>query len=52
MMELGIDRLLYSVDYPFVDNLPGSQWAEQIPLSAEDREKLMNGNARRLLRID
>jgi predicted TIM-barrel fold metal-dependent hydrolase len=52
IMEMGIDRILYSVDYPFVENLPGSQWAEQIPLSLEDREKLMNGNARRLLRID
>ena len=51
MMEMGIDRILFSVDYPFVDNLPGAKWLETLPLSAEDREKLLNGNARRLLKM-
>ena len=51
MMEIGIDRILFSVDYPFVDNPPGAKWTETLPLSAEDKEKLLNGNAKRLLRL-
>ena len=51
MMEMGIDRILFSVDYPFVDNPPGTKWTETLPLSAEDKEKLLNGNAKRLLKI-
>ena len=51
MMEMGIDRILFSVDYPFVDNPPGSEWIKTLPLCAEDREKLLNGNARHLLKL-
>ena len=50
-MEIGIDRILFSVDYPFIDNQLGTRWLDQIPLCAEDREKLMNGNVRRLLKM-
>ena len=32
MMEMGIDRILFSVDYPFVDNPPGTKWTETLPL--------------------
>jgi predicted TIM-barrel fold metal-dependent hydrolase len=51
VLEMGIDRILFSVDYPYVENAPGMQWMETVPLSAEDKEKMFNGNARRLLRI-
>ena len=51
VMEMGIDRILFSVDWPFIDNLPGMRWMETVPLSAEDREKMFNGNARRLLKM-
>jgi predicted TIM-barrel fold metal-dependent hydrolase len=51
VMEMGIDRILFSVDYPFVDNPPGTKWTETLPLCAEDKEKLLNGNARRLLKV-
>jgi len=51
MMELGSDRILYSVDYPFVDNLPGTKWLETLQISPDDREKLFSGNATRLLKL-
>jgi predicted TIM-barrel fold metal-dependent hydrolase len=51
VMEMGIDRILFSVDYPFVDNPPGAEWIKTLPLSAEDTEKLLNGNAKRLLKL-
>jgi 2,3-dihydroxybenzoate decarboxylase len=51
MMEMGIDRILFSVDYPFAENPPGTEWTKTLPLAAEDQAKLLNGNARRLLRL-
>jgi predicted TIM-barrel fold metal-dependent hydrolase len=51
VMEMGIDRILFSVDWPFIDNEPGMRWMDTVPLSAEDRAKMFNGNARRLLKI-
>jgi len=51
VMEMGIDHILFSVDYPFVDNMPGAKWTETLPLCAEDKEKLLSGNARRLLKL-
>jgi predicted TIM-barrel fold metal-dependent hydrolase len=51
VMEMGVDRILFSVDYPFVPNPPGVKWMEHVPLCQEDREKILNGNARRLLRM-
>ena len=26
MLEMGVDRIMFSVDYPFVDNPPGMEW--------------------------
>jgi predicted TIM-barrel fold metal-dependent hydrolase len=51
MLEMGIDRILFSVDWPFVENEPGMRWMTTLPLSADDKEKMFNGNARRLLKI-
>jgi 2,3-dihydroxybenzoate decarboxylase len=51
MLEMGIDRIMFSVDYPFVDNPPGTQWMEHAQLSIDDKEKILNGNAKRLLRL-
>ena len=51
MLEMGIDHILYSVDYPFVLNPPGTKWMEELQVSAEDKEKILSGNAKRLLRI-
>jgi len=51
VMEMGIDRVMFSVDYPFVDNTLGTKWIDSIPLCAEDREKLLSGNAKKLLKM-
>jgi 2,3-dihydroxybenzoate decarboxylase len=52
IQEIGIDRILFSVDYPFVENAPGAEWAARIPLSATDRDKILSGNAKRLLKLN
>ena len=51
LLELGIDRILFSVDWPYVENRPGVDWLRALPVSNEDREKLFNGNARKLLKL-
>ena len=51
VQELGADRIMFSVDYPFVDNAPGTEWLARIPLCAEDKAKIMSGNAKRLLKM-
>ena len=51
VMEMGVDRIMFSVDYPFVENRPGVDWIEEVSLSAEDREKILNGNVTRLLKL-
>lgn len=52
IQELGIDRILFAVDWPFVESSKlGTQWMERIMLSAEDKAKVLNGNAARLLRL-
>ena len=51
VMEMGADRILFSVDYPFVLNPPGMRWMRDIPFGPEDRAKIYGGNAKRLLRL-
>jgi len=51
VMELGIDRILFAIDWPFVANGPGMRWIESAPLSDEDKIKIACGNAKRLLRM-
>lgn len=51
VMEMGVDRILFAVDWPYVENRPGTEWMERVALCAEDRQKILNGNAKRLLRM-
>ena len=50
-MEMGVDRILFGVDWPYIENAHGAKWMEEISLSEEDKQKILNGNARRLLRM-
>jgi len=51
VLEMGVDRILFSVDYPFVPNPPGVRWMDHVPLGPEDRAKILSGNAKKLLKI-
>jgi 2,3-dihydroxybenzoate decarboxylase len=50
-MEMGIDRILFAVDWPFVENALATRWLEAAPICDEDKAKVLSGNAKRLLRM-
>src|SRR5450631_833157 len=51
MMEMGVDHILFAVDWPFVMNPPATEWMKDVPLSDGDKMKILSGNAKRLLRM-
>jgi len=48
---LGVDRVLFSVDYPFGPNAAGRALLDTLPLSLQDVAKIAAGNAERVLRL-
>jgi len=48
----GIDRLMFSVDYPYASNADGRAFLDNVPLSPADRAKFAHGNADRLLKLN
>jgi uncharacterized protein len=48
---LGVDRVLFSVDYPFGSNAAGRRLLDTLPLSPDDVAKIAGGNAERVLRL-
>ena len=51
VMELGIDRIIFSVDYPYAENTQGTEWMTTVPLCADDKAKILSGNVEQLLRL-
>jgi len=49
--EMGIERVLFSVDWPFQRNLAGKQWMDAAPVSAQQRALIFGGNAAKLLKL-
>ncbi|WP_213739895.1 amidohydrolase family protein [Bradyrhizobium sp. dw_411] len=49
--EMGVDRILFSVDWPYVDNRLGTQWLSGYSLTEEDKSKIFAGNAASLLKL-
>jgi uncharacterized protein len=51
MEQVGIDRIMFSSDYPFMPLSESRQFLEELPLSEADRQRLAHGNAEQLLGI-
>ena len=51
IQEMGIDRILFSVDWPYVLNKPGTDWMDNLMLNREDKNKILSGNAKKLLKL-
>ena len=48
---VGMDRLLFSVDYPYLSLNGARAWLESLPVSHEEKEKFACRNAEELLRL-
>ena len=49
LATFGVDRVLFSIDYPFSTMEEGRRFLDSLTLAPEDVEKLAHGNAERLL---
>jgi predicted TIM-barrel fold metal-dependent hydrolase len=48
---LGLDRIIFSVDWPYESNKIGVDFLNHLPLAPAEKEKLAHGNATRLLKL-
>lgn len=51
MMALGIDNMLFAIDWPFEANTMGMDFLRRLPISDGDKAKLAHLNAERILRM-
>ncbi len=51
LLTFGIDRIMFSVDYPYAPNTKGRAFLDRIALAPGDRMKLSHGNADALLKL-
>jgi predicted TIM-barrel fold metal-dependent hydrolase len=49
LQVIGVDRVLFSVDYPFGSNAAGRALLDTLPVSPADKAKIAGGNAERVL---
>ena len=49
--ELGIDKVIFSVDYPYVKNEPGRTWLDALPVTEQQRAQIASGNVKKLLKL-
>ena len=48
LLEVGVDRIMFSVDYPYGSMADAHAFLMQLPVSAADRARIAHGNAERL----
>jgi len=51
LLTFGIDRIMFSVDYPYAPNAKGRAFLDRIALAPVDMAKLTHGNADALLKL-
>jgi len=51
MLALGVDNILFAVDWPYEPNKTGMEFLNKISISDLDREKIAHLNAERILRM-
>ncbi|MGE5534555.1 MAG: amidohydrolase family protein [Acidobacteriota bacterium] len=49
--EMGVDRIMFSVDWPFISNKMGTDWLHASTLSPADKAKVFGETAKALLKL-
>jgi predicted TIM-barrel fold metal-dependent hydrolase len=52
LLTFGIDRIMFSVDYPYAPDALGRRFLDRIALAPADMAKLSHGNADALLKLN
>ena len=48
LLQVGVERIMFSADYPYASMKQARAFLEQIPVSAADKERIARTNAERL----
>jgi len=48
---MGAERIMFSIDYPYEPSTRSTEWIKQIPVSPQDKDRIMSGNAIKLFQI-
>jgi uncharacterized protein len=48
LLEVGVGRIMFSVDYPYGSMQKARAFLEQLPVSTADRGRIAHGNAEKL----
>jgi predicted TIM-barrel fold metal-dependent hydrolase len=51
LLTFGIERIMFSVDYPYAPNIAGRKFLDRIALSPDDMAKLTHATADRVLKL-
>ena len=51
LLEVGVERIMFSVDYPYVGMQDACSFLQHLPVSDADRERIAHGNAEALLKM-
>jgi uncharacterized protein len=51
LLEVGVERIMFSVDHPYGSMVQAHAFLEQLPVSAADRERIAHGNAEKLFKL-
>lgn len=51
LLEVGVDRIMFSVDYPYGSMAEARSFLQHLPVAEADRERIAYGNAERLFRL-
>jgi uncharacterized protein len=51
LLQVGVDRIMFSADYPYQSMAEARAFLDHLPVSAADRERIAHGNAEQLLRL-
>jgi predicted TIM-barrel fold metal-dependent hydrolase len=49
--EMGVERIMFAVDWPYVKNDDGVNWLSKFDMDSNQKAQIFNGNAKRLLRL-
>jgi 2,3-dihydroxybenzoate decarboxylase len=49
--EIGVERIMFSVDWPYASNKDAVRWLDKLPLPTTDKAKIRSETAARLLRL-